>query len=540
VGAKKIVYGAEARQRVLNGAIKLEKAVATTLGPKGRTVVIDNGTQDRKLTKDGVSVAKAISFKDAHEDIGANLVKEAASKTNTAAGDGTTTATILTVELMKRGNALVNVGIDATDVKRGYEAALDDVLQEMTQYVIPVRGEDDIKAVATVSSNDDLEIVENVVNAFTGIGDGGVVSLTDSFSRSGKTEVVFSSGLEFDRGFLSSICVNTASETYEAKEPRFLLFEEPVRDYSELGPVVKWAHDSKSDLIVIASTYDEEVVGKFYENVDKKIISGTLIMCPGYTKSTIDEWAKNLSAQLSAKSVRSGSDIEDFDKTLGKAGYVIVHKDKTTISDPLQDETALMARIEVLKNQLNDDTKTEMELTHIKEQLARMTGGIATIKIGANSELELREKKDRYEDAVNAVRAAIKGGIAPGGGAPLAKIQRKLKKKRLTNPAREKGYREFILAITKPAEKIIESTGQNPYEVLAKVASKTEQYGYDARAEKIRDVVTAGILDPALVTVSALKYATSIAASFVTMDATVTLDQDNLEIQPVDAIIQGM
>jgi chaperonin GroEL len=538
---KKLVFGSSARKKILDGAVKLEAAVASTLGPNGRTVLIYDGTANLRTTKDGVSVARAIGFKDQHEDAGARIVLEAANKTNTVAGDGTTTATIITVELMKRGNDLVNLGLNATSVKRGYDAAMNDVLQLFSDHVVGVRDEKDIYAIASVSSNADDEIVKNVSDAFIGIGEGGVVSITDSFSRSGKTVVQFSDGLEFDRGFLSSICVNTASETFEAEDPRFLLFESPVRDYSELTPFVQWANENKLPLIVIAPTYDDDVIGSFYENVDKGIIRGTLIMTPGYAKSTVDEWTKDIAVQTSATIVKSTASSSDFN-VLGKAKYVQVRANKTTITEPLTDEDRFFKRVEELKKDSVSDEKTELELTSIKERLARMTGGIATIKIGANSELELREKKDRYEDAVNAVRSAIRGGISPGCGSPLIKIQRKiLHKVPITkDPAFDAGYEAFVRSITKPAERLIESTGKNPYEIMSKVASRPPEYGYDARLGKITDLVATGIVDPALVTVSAIKYATSVAGTFVTTNTTVTNDVDSLSMQPVDEILENM
>ena len=536
---KKITFGAAARKAVLGGAKELEAAVATTLGPKGRTVLIYDGTSNLRTTKDGVSVARAIGFKDQHKNVGAKVVQEAANKTNTVAGDGTTTATILTVGLMEAGDELVNLGINATDVKKGFDLALADATKLLVDYVVPVRSEADIAAVASVSSNADDEIVKNVVDAFVGIGEGGVVSITDSFSRSGKTSVVFSDGLEFDRGFLSSICVNTASETFEAEDPRFLLFESPVREYSILAGFVAWAKENSVPLVVIAPTYEDDVIGAFYENVDKGTIRGTLVMTPGYAKSTIDEWTKDIAVQVNAKVVKDQNEPVDFGTTLGSAGYVQVKKEKTTITDPKCDEEALAKRIAGLKEEVKSDEKTELELTSIKERLAKMTGGIATIKIGANSEFELKEKKDRYEDAVNAVRAAITGGISPGGGTPLMRVQKKLLKsvKKLP-PSVAAGYEAFAKVLTRPAELLVSSTGKNPYEVISKVLAKPAEYGYDARKEKVCDLLANGVVDPSLVIVSALKYACSVAGTFVTTDCTVVNDVEALAIEPVDEIME--
>jgi chaperonin GroEL len=546
---KIIKYGHEARHLVFKGIEELSKAVTVTLGPKGKTVIIDNGTNHPILTKDGVTVARAISFTDKWKNLGAILIKEAANRTNQIAGDGTTTATLLTYELVKAGMELANLGFDRIEIKNGFQLARKEICEQLKEYCVKLSSSQNILNIATISANNDEEIGKIIQEAFEGIGDDGIVSILDSYATSGQTVVKFSSGFEFDKGYTSSIFANTKEDTYEVESPKILLYNGKLDDPKIIMPVLDIASKQDWDLVIIAPEYDNEFHSVICDNVDKKNLKCCLIRAPGYTKASVTDKLEDLSILLDCK-VWDKTNIDNFNPNInfGSCDILKVTNIKTQITKETVDEEKIQQRCEEIKNILKKENDvefalTELEVQSLKERLAKLTGGVATIYIGATSAIELKEKKDRYEDAVNAVRAAISDGIISGGGIALAKaandllIQNKILH---DNSEVNKAYKTFLEVCMKPAEIIIASDEekQAPIILSSILADGNKYSGYNAKKSKIENnMIDSGIIDPIKVVTTALLYSTSVASTILTSDCVIVSDTQNISMDPNDAIM---
>ncbi len=544
---KIIKFGKEAHSLVLKGVTELEETVISTLGPKGGTVIIDNGTGHPICTKDGITVARSISFSDKYKNIGASLLKDASARTNKEAGDGTTTTVLLTAELIKAGIDLINLGVESSDIKVAFNQAKDDIINSVSDYVAYIENADDIEHVATISANNDNEIGKVIREAFEGIGDDGTISILDSFN--GKTSVKFKQGYELNSGYYSSLYANTKEGTYENKDVRVLLSKDPIDSLEMITPVLEYATQTKNPIAIVTPFVGDDVNGILLENVKNKILDCVVIPAQGSSKQAIENSLEDLAILLDQK-VFSKTDKDLFQpKTfLGKIGLLKVSKRSSSFIDPPEgNEEKIVEYTEALKAKLEEvldseeSAMTEFEIGTVKERVARLTGGIATIYVGANSEIEMKEKKDRYEDAINAVRASLDKGILAGGGSTLAKIVYKLEKfnknKSKFNP---RAYSAFLNVCKIPCRKILESASiSNSGLTYEKIASNKNKYlGFNAKKEVIsKNMIKDGIIDPALVIMTALKYATSVASTFVSANAVIVDEITNTTFNPNDMVM---
>ena len=539
---KQLYFGNDARLRMLEGAQALEKAVIVTLGPKGKNVLIDKNNGSPTITKDGVSVAKAIFFGDPCKQQGATIGKDASSRTNSEAGDGTTTACLLSVECMTEGNKLISLGLDPTDFKKGMEKARDLVLKNLDTYKKTISTSEEILQVATISANNDTSLGEVVQEAFTGIGEGGVVSIMDSLSRSGKTYVKFSTGLTLKTGYTSSFFA-TKGNTCELRNAQILLSSLPITSIEDIMLPIRYAQATKTPIVFIAPSIEQSVESSIISSVKSHQLQACCIKVPGFNADQQDSYLEDLSVLLSAKVV--GKTVDTFkslnlNTDLGKAEAVIAKETSTCFEGANTDETAMAEHYKRLQGKVNSfkeedidegEGLTEQEIGNIKERIARLTGGIATIFVGGQNKMELLEKKDRFEDAVNAVRAALSEGIVPGGGTALLRASRdaSLQKPDNLNNAESQGFDLVLKVCKEPCIRIINSTGKNGILLADKLLERNDLYsGFNAKAEVISDdLVENGIIDPIKVTKKALIYAIAASTMFLTTDCIITEDVGN-------------
>jgi chaperonin GroEL len=547
---KIIRYENEARLLVFQGIEDMYKAVVKTLGPRGSCVILDQGNGHQIITKDGVSVARFISFSDKYKNIGASLVKEAANKTNQSCGDGTTTAALLTYELIKEAMHLAAIGIDRNEIKKGYELAKDHIFVELDKRTIKLSSSEDIFHVATVSANNDEDIGKVIQEAFEGIGDDGIITILDSYASNGKTTVKFTSGFEIGRGFTTSLFANTRDNTYETDSPSILLYDKPIDEYKHFIPILDIASKKELNLVIIAPGFDTEFHTLFCSNIEKNNLQGCLIRAPGFTKQSIDDQLQDLAILLGTKVFNKDSLLlfnpgYDF----GVCSRLKVSSLKTQFIEPIVKEEALNMRCQAIKAELNRDdtdefTLSEMERGALKERLAKLTGGVATIYVGANSSIELKEKFDRFEDAVNAVRAAISDGITSGGGSALAKAAYACieNSNNVDSSDKNKAYKAFLEVCTRPALAIIKSTDiPKPELTLEKEMSDKDLYaGVNAKtSEYCKDLLKEGVVDPVKVLKCAIKYSTSIAATFALTDVVIIDESQNIKVDANDPVIDS-
>jgi chaperonin GroEL len=538
--SKKIIFGKECREQILLGIIEAAKTVSSTYGPRGRTVVYEKGN-NYPITKDGYTVINQIDFKNEAKRFGAKLLREAANYANFANGDGSTNVTILTAALCKEVNNLLNQGIDINDIRDGFKISKEFTLNELLKYKKEISSEEDILNIAKVSSNNDGEIAKYITEAFSGIGDNGIVSIGTSQSRKGDTSVVFSNGFEFDRGFISSRCVNSSNDQCILKNPKILLSSKAINDVESLKPIVVYCDQNKFPLIIIAPNFDEEVMAFYNEIISKKVLQGTLILSPGTDKFSIDARTNDLSIMINGKILGQDIDFSTFDveTDFGSCEEIIIQKSKTTIIGTNYDQEKFNNYIELLNAKINLDSVekaySEYEIESIKERVARMTGGIATILVGALTEIELSEKKDRYEDAVNAVRNSINGGYIPGASTPLLRISYKIPPKG-NNPSQDFTIKAYLKALRKPSKILITSSGDDPENIIPEIL-KDETFGYDSKQAKIINIEDKGIIDPYKIIYNNILYATNISEQFLSIDSMILRDTPNLEVNSLDTVL---
>jgi chaperonin GroEL len=538
---KKIITNKKCRDGILLGIIETANVVSSTYGPRGRTVAYEKG-DGFKITKDGVSVAKEVKFTDELKNFGATLIKEAANYANFSNGDGSTNVTIITAELCREANDLLNQGIDINDIRAGFKAGQNIVLENLIKFRKEIKSEEDLLNIAKVSSNNDEEIAKYISEAFSGIGDNGIVSIGTSQSRQGKTNVVFTTGFEFDRGFLSSKCINSANDQCILNDPKILVSVKPINDVESLKPIITYCENNKFPLIVIAPNFDEDAMAFFNEMLSKKIIQGTLILSPGTDKISIENKVNDLAICIDSKIL--GQDIEfstfDIENDFGKCDQIIVTKGKTTIIGAKSNEKNFNDYVELLRAKISLDSTekayTEYEIESIKERIARMTGGIATILVGALTEIELSEKRDRYDDAINAVRNTIKDGYIPGASTPLLRISY-TKIPRGLKPSQEFCVKAYLKALRKPAKLLIVSTGEDPENIVPQILKKNNNFGFNAIKAKIENLIDNGIIDPYKIIYNNILYATNIAEQFLSINSMILRDVPNMEIQSLDEIL---
>ncbi|MFA6604010.1 MAG: chaperonin GroEL [Patescibacteria group bacterium] len=521
--AKQILFAEDARQRIKKGVDILAKAVKTTLGPGGKNVVLDRGFGSPTVTKDGVTVAKEIELADKFENIGAELVKEVASKTNDVAGDGTTTATVLAEAIFNEGLRNVVAGANPLKIKRGIDKAVGLVVEELKKISKPISG-DDIERVASISANDP-EIGKLIASAMKEVGENGVITVEESQSFGIDKEVV--DGMRFDKGYVSAYMITNADRMEaEYNDAHILITDKKISSIHDILPVLeKVAQTGKKEIVIIAEDIDGEALATLVVNKLRGSFSALAIKAPGFGDRR-KEMLKDIAALTGAKVVSEevGLKLEDTKlEDLGRARKVVATKETTTIVDGAGDQKIVADRIAQIKNEL-EAADSEFDKEKLQERLAKLAGGVAVIKVGAATETEMKEIKQRIEDAVQATKAAIEEGIVPGGGVALLRASRVLVH-REKDEARESeiGKNIIYLALQEPVRLIAENSGVNGEVVLDKVKNSQEvSFGYDAATGEYGDLVKAGIVDPTKVVRSALQNAASIASLLLTTECVVT------------------
>jgi chaperonin GroEL len=521
MAAKKIIYSENSRQAILRGVNQLAEAVKVTLGPKGRNVVIEKKFGGPTITKDGVTVAKEIELRDPLENMGAQLVREVASKTSDIAGDGTTTATILAQAIFREGVKSVASGANPMALKRGIEAAIEAVVNELKTISSSVEGGQKIAQVGTISSNGDATIGSTIAEAMQKVGKNGVITVEESKTMS--TEMVTVDGMQFDRGYLSPYFV-TDPDRMEAvlEEPYVLIHEKKISNMKDLLPVLELIARAGKPLLVISEDVDGEALATLVVNKLRGTLNVCAVKAPGFgdrRKAMLEDIAILTGAKAIAE--ETGIKLEKIGlEDLGRAKRVTVDKDNTTVIDGGGSQSAVQGRIRQLRAQI-EETTSDYDREKLQERLAKLTGGVAVIKVGAATEMEMKEKKARVEDALNATRAAVEEGIVPGGGVALLRAAHVLDS--LTVAGDENiGVAIVRRACEEPARQIANNAGLEGAVVIENIQTRSDlNYGFNAATMQYEDLVNAGVVDPTKVTRSALQNAGSIASLMLTTEAMV-------------------
>ncbi|MGA8595051.1 MAG: chaperonin GroEL [Bryobacteraceae bacterium] len=521
MAAKKIIYSENSRQAILRGLNQLADAVKVTLGPKGRNVVIEKKFGGPAITKDGVTVAKEIELRDPLENMGAQLVREVASKTSDVAGDGTTTATILAQTIFREGVKSVAAGANPMALKRGIESAVDAVVEELKKISFTVENSDKIAQVGTISSNGDVTIGNIIAEAMQKVGKNGVITVEESKTMS--TELSTVDGMQFDRGYLSPYFI-TDADRMEAvlEDPYVLIHEKKISSMKDLLPVLELVARAGKPLLVVSEDVDGEALATLVVNKLRGTLNVCAVKAPGFgdrRKAMLEDIAiltggKAIAEETGIKLEKLGLD------DLGQAKHVTVDKDNTTIIDGAGSQNAIQGRIKQLRTQI-DETTSDYDREKLQERLAKLAGGVAVIKVGAATEMEMKEKKARVEDALHATRAAVEEGIVPGGGVALLRAAHVLDA--LTFAGDEKiGVAIVRRACEEPTRQIANNAGHEGAVVIENIRTQSDaNYGFNAATAQYEDLVKAGVIDPTKVTRSALQNASSIASLMLTTEAMV-------------------
>ena len=534
--SKELKYAQDARHRMFSGIEKLAKAVMVTLGPRGRNVIIDKKWGAPMITKDGVTVAKEVSFTDAWENLGAQLVKEAATKTNDLAGDGTTTATTLAFSIIEQGLKAIDAGFDPVEVKKGIDDATIKAQASLRTFVRPVSDNSDLKHIATISANNDPAIGGLIAEAFDHIGKDGIITVEDSSST--VTHVDYVEGIQFDRGYLSPFFVNTTKSSVEYVDPLFMLIEHSVMNVKVLAKAIDNLKSNKlgtRPLVIIANDFSDEVLTFLSINVAKHQQNFCAIRAPGFgekQKLLLEDMAIALGATVVGEMTIALEDIAM--EHLGTADQVKVTTNITTIVGSGGDATALEAHCESLRTHIVEST-SEFEREAIQERLAKLSGGVAIISVGASTEVELKEKKHRIEDALNATRAALEEGIVIGGGTTLLRVAQKLKAPAKSTPAFAKGFDSLRRALKEPFYRIAFNAGktfEDTAEVINMIMKKRDlSFGWNALSDTFGNLYAAGVVDPIKVTRYALEHASSVGSLFLITECAIA-DTSNITVVP--------
>ena len=519
---KQLTFDVDARDAVLKGVEKLAHAVISTLGPKGRTAVLDKSWGGPQITKDGASVAREIELRDKDENLGAQLVKEAASKTSDRAGDGTTTATLLAYSIYREAMRHLTVGVDPAALRRGLFAAVSVVKEELARNAKKVRSNEDIKAIATIASNNDPEIGRILADAFRKVGEDGVITVDEG--RSLDTEVKVVEGMQFDRGFLSPHFA-TDMDTLEAslQECLILVHEDKISSAQKLLPLLEKAKDSGKPVLIIAEDIEGEALATLVVNKMRGILNVAAVKAPGYGDRR-KEMLRDIATVTAAEPIMkdSGFDLEKITlNQLGKARKVLIDNSNTTIIQGAGRKSDVENRANLIRSQI-EETTSDYDREKLEERLAKLVGGIAQIQVGAATETEVKEKKARFEDAKNATKAALEEGILPGGGVSLLRASKVLDAGAHEGDA-DIGARILAKALSQPTRVIAENAGQDGSVVVHEILSNRKfSYGYNALTDEFGDLLEMGVVDPVKVTRTALENAVSVASILITTDCLVT------------------
>ncbi|WP_022727012.1 chaperonin GroEL [Fodinicurvata sediminis] len=520
MAAKDLKFGGDARQRMMRGVDTLADAVKVTLGPKGRNVVLDKSFGSPRSTKDGVSVAKEIELSDKFENMGAQLVREVASKTNDTAGDGTTTATVLAQSILREGSKAVAAGMNPMDLKRGIDEAVKAVVESLRKQSNKISASSEIAQVGTISANGDKEIGDMIAEAMQKVGNEGVITVEEAKSLETELEVV--EGMQFDRGYLSPYFVTNSEKMFcELENPYILILEKKLSNLQAMLPILESVVQSSRPLLIIAEDVEGEALATLVVNKLRGGLKVAAVKAPGFgdrRKAMLEDIAVLTDGQVVSEDV--GIKLENVNlDMLGSAKRVSITKDETTIVDGVGKKKQIEARVNQIKAQI-EETSSDYDREKLQERLAKLAGGVAVIRVGGATETEVKEKKDRVDDALHATRAAVEEGIVPGGGVALLHSTKALDKVKVANDDQKVGVDIVRKALQGPVRQIAENAGVDGAVVAGKLLeSKDQNYGFDAYKGEYTDLVKAGIIDPTKVVRTALQDAASIAGLMVTTEA---------------------
>ncbi|MGX5828050.1 chaperonin GroEL [Mesorhizobium sp. 43Arga] len=523
MSAKEIKFATDARDRMLRGVEILTNAVKVTLGPKGRNVVIDKAYGAPRITKDGVAVAKEIELADKFENMGAQMVREVASKTNDLAGDGTTTATVLAASILREGAKLVAAGMNPMDLKRGIDQAVAAVVVEIKAKAKKVKSSAEITQVGTIAANGDATVGEMIAKAMDKVGNDGVITVEEA--KTAETELDVVEGMQFDRGYLSPYFVTNADKMRaELEEPYVLIHEKKLGNLQAMLPILEAVVQSGRPLLIISEDVEGEALATLVVNKLRGGLQVAAVKAPGFgdrRKAMLEDIAVLTSGQMISEDL--GIKLENVTiEMLGRAKRVLIEKDTTTIVDGAGTKATIQARVAQIKGQI-EETTSDYDKEKLQERLAKLSGGVAVIRVGGATESEVKEKKDRIDDALNATRAAVEEGIVPGGGVALLRARSALSGLNGANADVTAGISIVLRALEAPIRQIAENSGVEGSIVVGKLAdSKDHNQGFDAQNETYVDMIKAGIVDPAKVVRTALQDAGSIAALLITAEAMIT------------------
>jgi chaperonin GroEL len=520
MSAKEIRFSTDARDRMLRGVELLNNAVKVTLGPKGRNVVIDKAYGAPRITKDGVTVAKEIELADKFENMGAQMVREVASKTNDQAGDGTTTATVLAASILREGSKLVSAGMNPMDLKRGIDQAVAAVVAEVKSRARKVKSSSEIAQIGTIAANGDPSVGEMIARAMEKVGNEGVITVEEA--KTAETELDVVEGMQFDRGYLSPYFVTNAEKMrVELEDPYLLIHEKKLGNLQAMLPILEAVVQSGKPLLIISEDVEGEALATLVVNKLRGGLKVAAVKAPGFgdrRKSMLEDIAVLTAGQLISEDL--GIKLENVTlEMLGRARRVLIEKDTTTIIDGAGEKTAIQARVQQIKSQI-EETTSDYDKEKLQERLAKLAGGVAIIRIGGATETEVKEKKDRVDDALNATRAAVEEGIVAGGGVALLRARSALTSLTGVNADVTAGISIVLRALEAPVRQIAENAGVEGSVVVGKLTeSKNSDQGFDAQTETYVDMIKSGIIDPAKVVRTALQDAGSIAALLITAEA---------------------
>ena len=520
--AKEVIFGADARTKMLNGVNILANAVKVTLGPKGRNVVIDKSFGAPRITKDGVTVAKEIELEDKFENMGAQMVKEVASKTNDEAGDGTTTATVLAQSIVTEGTKFVAAGMNPMDVKRGIDQAVQVVLEDLNKRSKKVKTNDEVAQVGTISANGEAEIGDMIAEAMQKVGNEGVITVEEAKSLDSELEVV--EGMQFDRGYLSPYFITNADKMIaEQEDPLILLHESKLSSLQSMLPILESVAQSSRPLLIIAEDIEGEALATLVVNNLRGIVKAAACKAPGFgdrRKAMLEDIAILTGGTVISEEVGltlEGASVDD----LGTSKRVVLNKDNATIIDGAGDEAAIATRVNQIRAQV-EETSSDYDKEKLQERVAKLAGGVAVIKVGAGSEVEMKEKKARVEDALHSTRAAVEEGVVPGGGSALIRCLEAVADLKGDNDDQNVGINIARKAFEAPLRQIVSNAGEEPSVIVNKVIDGKDSFGFNAATGEFGDMIEMGILDPAKVTRTALQAAGSVAGMMITTEAMVT------------------
>ena len=522
MSAKEVKFAQDARERMMHGIDILTNAVRVTLGPKGRNVVLEKSFGAPRITKDGVTVAKEIELEDRFENMGAQMVREVASKTSDTAGDGTTTATLLAHAIVREGAKSVAAGANPMDLKRGVELAVNAVIGELKSKAKKVTSSEEIAQVGTISANGDQEIGRIIAKAMQKVGNDGVITVEEAKALETELEVV--EGMQFDRGYISPYFITDADKMrVELESPYILINEKKLSNLQSILPLLEAVVQSGKPLLVIAEDVEGEALATLVVNKLRGGLKVAAVKAPGFgdrRKAMLQDIAVLTNGQVISEDL--GIKLENVTlDMLGRAKKVVITKDDTTIVDGAGKKADIEARVAQIKQQI-EDTTSDYDKEKLQERLAKLAGGVAVIKVGGATEIEVKEKKDRVDDALNATRAAVEEGILPGGGVALIRAQKVLDKLSAANEDQKVGINIVRRAVQAPARQIAENAGEDGAVVVGKIVDKDDYaYGYNAATGEYGDLVKQGVIDPAKVVRTALQDAASVAGLLITTEAMV-------------------